>query len=693
MEKNYLIGCPSAGFSENKVIYFRKQFTANKGSSLKLKAFADAQYKLYINGSFADAGPAKGNDKELYYNELDLSKYLIDGTNEIEFRVLNLRSYGEKPQYLFVTSLRRSGTAVLEVTGTLNNEPFVTDETWDCAVEDGIEFFAPTYAYHTGMQEHIDGKKYKKVKWEKAVMLTKAPKLDWGETTPWHNVKSPIPLMKLDKKSMELKVNKTFDFGYITTAYLKLAISGKGKLTLTYAEKYKNENEDRADKNGAFEGDSDIIEVDGEVIFEPYRFRCFRFIKLEAIGDIKIKEAAAYETGYPIEIKDDYDFGNDTDNKLWEISRRTLERCMQDTFTDCPYYEQLQYSMDTYLQQIFAYQVSGDDRLQRRAIKDFAMSINAEGLAQSRTPSVRNQFIPCFSLYYIMMVLEHFERFGDESLFEENLPYILEVLNWYKRHCNADGLVVRSEYWHFIDWAQNYMPSRGVPPYEENATLGIESLMLSYVLKRLAGNLKETDYAAMADVFIKRADKINKAANEKYYCEKTGAYSSTENKKIFGQHMQIWAVLSECATGERAKSIMKKSFEFKGSLVTFAYMYFLFRALEKTDLYNMRKIALDELRRLTTLNCTTIPETPVNSRSECHAWGAVALYEFTAMDLGVKQCKNKIVIKPYTEDRDYAKGTVNTSLGEVYIEWKKENDRVILEYKAPEGAEVIYESN
>ena len=63
------------------------------------------------------------------------------------------------------------------------------------------------------------------------------------------------------------------------------------------------------------------------------------------------------------------------------------------------------------------------------------------------------------------------------------------------------------------------------------------------------------------------------------------------------------------------------------------------------------------------------------------------------MDLGVKQCKNKIVIKPYTEDRDYAKGTVNTSLGEVYIEWKKENGRVILEYKAPEGAEVIYESN
>ena len=693
MKMNHLIGCKSAEFSQNKVVYFKKIFEAKKGAELKLKAFADAQYKLYVNGTLADAGPAKGNDKELYYNELDLSKYTVDGTNEIEFRVLSLKAYGEKPQHLFVTSLRRSGTAVLEAEGTLDGKPFVTDETWDCAVEDGIEFLVPLYANYTGAPEKTDGRVYRKLKWEKAAVLTKSPKLDWGETTPWHNKKSPIPLMRLDEKRMTIKTDETFDFGYITTAYLKLRLVGKGRITFTYAEKYINENEDRADRNGVFEGDSDIIDIDGELVFEPYRFRCFRFIKTDTIGDIKIEEAYAYETGYPIEIKDDYDFGNDTDNKLWEISRRTLERCMQDTFTDCPYYEQLQYAMDTYLQQVFAYQVSCDDRLQRRSIRDFAMSLNAEGLTQSRAPSVRHQFIPCFSLYYIMMVSEHFERFGDESLLEENLPHIIQVLNWYKKHSDKNGLVKRSEYWHFIDWAEDYMPDRGVPPYGEDTTLGIESLMLSYVLKRFGNNLKGTDYSALADMLIQRAEKINMAANEEYYSEKDGAYSSCGNKKIFGQHMQIWAVLSECATGERAKNIMKRSFDFKGSQATFAYMYFLFRALEKTGLYKMRKYALDELRRLTRLNCTTIPETPVDSRSECHAWGAVVLYEFTAMDLGVKQCGNKITINPYTDERESAKGTVMTALGEVYVEWKKENGRVLLNCRAPKGAEIVNEAN
>ena len=692
MERNHLITCKSAGFSKNGVIYFRKKFESEKGGRLRLNVFADARYKLYINGVFADAGPAKGNDKELYFNEVDLSGFLKDGENEIEVRVLNLRSCGEMPQYLFLTSVRRSGSGVLEICGEADGKPFVTDGTWDCAADEGIEFRIPKYANYTGTPEYIDSDKYKKLNWEKAVVITDSPKLDWGETTPWHNKKSPVPNMKLEERKIELSPNGIFDFGYITTSYLKIVCRGKGKLRLTYAEKYKNKNEVRTDKTGILEGDCDTLDLKGEeVVFEPYWFRCFRYIKTESEGEIEISAAYAYETGYPLDIKDDYDFGSEEDNKLWKISVRTLERCMQDTFTDCPYYEQLQYAMDTYLQSIYAYRISADDRLQRRAIRDFAMSVNSEGLVQSRTPSVRNQFIPCFSLYYIMMVLEHFERFGDEDLLYENIPQILQVLNWYEKYSNADGLVVRSSYWHFIDWAEEYMPLRGVPPYEDGATLGIESLMLSYVLNRLGNDLKDTKYSGIAEMFTEKAERINRSAEEKYFSEETCAYSNTENKKTFSQHMQIWAVLSGCAGDERAERIMKKSFEFKSAQATFAYAYFLFRALEKANLYYMREDMLNRLRRLTKLGCTTLPETPVNSRSECHAWSAAAIYEFTVMDLGVKQCKNKILIKPYTDGRNSAKGTVMTAFGEVYAEWKKVNGKVVLKYRAPEGAEVVTE--
>lgn len=688
MRYSNVIVCPKAGQYENKIIVYRKLFNANKNGEFVVNVFADARYKLYVNGILADVGPAKGNNKELYYNTVDLGRLLKDGENEIKAYVLNLSSLGDVKTPWIIMSLTRNGTGAFELWGTLNGSEFKTDDSWECAVDDSVEFSRGVYAFLAGACESVNAKKSGRLKWDKAAIAENGKYYAWGESRIWNNTKSPIPLMRLDKMKINLCIDSVFDFGYLTTSYLKIKCSGTGKLKLTYAERYKAEgSEDRADKDGIVEGDFDILDIDGDFVYEPYWYRCFRFIKVETEGDVKINDSYAYETGYPIEIKANYNFGNKADNKLWEISLRTLERCMQDTFMDCPYYEQLQYGMDTYLQSIFAYQLSGDDRLQRRAIRDFALSVNADGLVQSRTPGASKQFIPAFALFYIMMVLEHFKRFRDKKLFCCNMPTILQVLNWFAEHSNCDGMVVKSEYWHFIDWAQDF--KGGVPPYEEGATLGIENLMLCRVLSELAEAVKGTEYCGFAAEFSKRADNIRNYANEMYYSEEEGAYALTEKKTSFCQHMQVWAVLSGTAEGDRAKNIMQKSFEFKNAQSSFSFSYFLFRALEKTGLYHLRENTLDKLRRLTEYNCTTVPETPEMPRSECHAWSAVALYEFTAMDLGVREIDGKIVIKPYTDGRNSAKGTVMTSFGGVYVEWEKKNGRIKLKYKAPDGIDVV----
>ncbi len=59
------------------------------------------------------------------------------------------------------------------------------------------------------------------------------------------------------------------------------------------------------------------------------------------------------------------------------------------------------------------------------------------------------------------------------------------------------------------------------------------------------------------------------------------------------------------------------------------------------------------------------------------------LYEFTAMDLGVKQQGNKIVINTYTKDRKSVEGTAFTSLGRIYAEWEVSGQE---EYKLKQRA-------
>ena len=687
MRYSNVIICRDAEPFRNQIICYKKVFQANKGMDFKVNVFADAHYKLYVNGTLADVGPAKGNNKELYYNTIRLGRFLKNGENEVVVRVLNLSSVGDTGKPWLLMSLVRNGTGALELWGTLNDEEFKTDETWECAVDEGVELSRGVYAFLTGEQEKVNALASNNLKWKPAVLADCGKYYAWGEGRVWNNVKSPLPLMELSEKKIKLSQEEVFDFGFITTTYLKIKCSGKGKLKLLYAERYQKEgSENRADKSGRIEGDFDIIDIDGEFVYEPYWYRCFRFLKIETEGSVKIGEAYAYETGYPVKIKEDHDFSDEIDNKLWEISLRTLKRCMQDTFIDCPYYEQLQYAMDTYLQSLYAYQVTVDDRLQRRAIRDFALSVNADGLTQSRTPSALKQFIPSFALFYIMMVLEHFERFGEKQLLTENMPSILSVVNWYIKHSNENGMVEKSEYWHFIDWTKGF--KAGVPPYEEGTTLGIESLMFCYVLRRLGNAVKNTEFSGLADVFLKRAGRIQEYADSRYYSEEVGAYALTETKAAFCQHMQIWAVLSGIAVDERARNIMLKSFEFKEAQVSFAFSWFLFRALEKTNLYFLREDMLNRLRKLPANNCTTVPETPDNPRSECHGWSAVVLYEFAVMDLGVRKVGNKIVIKPYTNGRKAARGTVVTPLGDVYVEWVKRNGKIELDYKAPVGVEV-----
>ena len=196
------------------------------------------------------------------------------------------------------------------------------------------------------------------------------------------------------------------------------------------------------------------------------------------------------------------------------------------------------------------------------------------------------------------------------SVVDENMPFIMQIFAWYKHHSDEYSLVHESEYWHFIDWAEEFGEARGVPTGEKDAVLGIETLMLCYTLGKTARVLSGTIYESLAKNIKDEPIKIKQSANKLLYSKENSFIPIRKIRSIFCQHGQIWAVLSGCADGEKAKKIMEKSFSLSRATVSFAYAYFLFRALEKTELYHMRKSMIDSLRNLVSLGCTTVPETP-----------------------------------------------------------------------------------
>lgn len=684
-------------FNENAVYYFRKTFSAGKVKKAVVNVSADARYKLYINGCLAAVGPCKGSEREKYYDKIDISEYIRDGENEILAQVLQLTSCQYPDGHRFLCSVYRTGAMMFTLWGKYEDntgvKAIVTDGTWECAKDDAVSFAVPEYAFYAGINE-VKGcgpaPVWSRAK-ESAPALYKEQKepLFYGEIGNWFMSERPIPMMRLEKKRLTPIGNNIYDAGAFTTGLVSVKLKGTGDARLVYGECFvkiqdgKEVKDIRDDITGEIRGDWDRIYVQGEAEYETFWFKTFRYIHVETSGGITVESIEYTDLCYPLEIPDDYDFGNEADNRLWEMSIRTLHRCMHETYEDCPYYEQLQYVFDTSIQILFTYKITNDDRLARKLIHDFAQSYHFGSTIQSRFPSASIQYIAEFPMFFIIMLHDHYKNFADREFILQYLHIIDGVILWYKNNIGKDGLIARTIYWEYIDWADGWNGNRGCP--EGKRALTVQNMLFVKALQcaqYLNSVCQRNDTAREYEALCK---KIESRLNELCYDADKALYYDSADRISYSQHPQLWAVLCDMVDREKGKRMLEESFTMK-SQAAFGYTYYLFKALEKAGLEERKKDVLDSLRRLTELGCTTIPETPADARSECHGWGAVAIYEFTTHVLGVEviDAHNKeVVIQPEISGRDYAKGAVATKWGYIRVAWKKSGSTFSITLELP----------
>ena len=703
---------PEAKISDTKTYYFKKSFTLDSVCGGVVEISAQARYKLFINGEMVGVGPCKGTREKTYFDTICVEDYLKVGENEIFCEVLQLVSTDMEGKMAPIEGVTRVGSAILTMELRAGDTVLQTDESWLCAKVDAIEHINARSCYSAATREKWDGVSLKSLEFVNAKVMTGVSNGEedhywWGATNKCFLFERPIPMLDFKDKTSIVSFDGTyFEAKYLTFGFPRFKISGKGKIDLVYFECFDSDkgktSAKRTDRSlGICREMIDTVIVDGETIFEPFWFRCFRFIKIECEGEIEISLEKLTEVNYPLDIRTDYDFGRDDDNGLWDISVRTLQRCMHETYEDCPFYEQLQYAMDTSLQMLYNYQLSDDDLLARKAMSDFAQAQHADGLMPSRTPCVVDQHIPTFQFYFIFMVYAHYIRFGDKALVSEHLRAMDGVIEWFKRHMTPQGLVGQSKYWNFVDWAKpwGYVEGKcdgGVPVFIDGGEIGIYNPMMAYFLQCGAKLNAVLGRGDVAKEYLDLADSIIESTNKYFWDEEKGLYADDLVHSRYSQHMQTWCVLSGACDRKRARAIMENSLDLDAK-ATYAFAYFYFRALESVGMYDKTEEMMDSYRGLLKLDCTTIPETPTESRSDCHAWGALAIYEFSATVLGVRTYdveEKSISIKPYIKGRDSARGTVSTIAGNVFVSWRCENGQFTLHIKSNDNVrKVIYLPN
>lgn len=690
-------------FSNSRIYVFKKSFTALDCDKCSVDISAECRYKLYVNGRLVSHGPAKAAENEKYYDTLDISPYLVSGENELLVRVLQLPADDMVNIAQPIYALFRSGNMLLwcriTLTGNSGQRVINTDEGWLCRPENGITLNRPVQGVSASLSETVDTLVPCAEFLPAAIVMPArgdfSEKISFGCTDRFYLRKREIPHLFLKNGNFASERDGVYDAGCLKFGYIRAKFSGRGRVRLTYAECYGHpgNKSDRCDPALGLYGDTDEISVSGEYEFLPFWYRCFRFVKCELIGDVRLKSIDFIETGYPFEFEKDYDFGSAEDNALWDISLRTLKLCAHETYEDCPFYEQLQYQMDTSLQMLFTYCLTDDDALARQAIRAYAASQRGDGLMTSRYPALEIQYIPTFSLFFIFMLHCHLVRFGNKDFVKEYLDCAEGVLKWFEKRENENGLITRTHFWNFIDWADGWGPTAGAPVPDDSSPIAHHNLMVAWASRLLAEVYEALGRSERARDLNKKADRLCQSAKRAFFAD--GIFYDDEKRTRKSEHAQVWAVLSGAIDPDTGRAALEAARTWE-TRSTFAFAYFLFRAYEKCGIYEYSRDMMDALRALPKMNCTTVPETPHHPRSECHAWGSIAIYEFTHTLLGVKADSRLpyITVDPRIEPGKCAKGFAFTHFGKLFIRVENVNGLKIfvtapgnVHFRFPEGSE------
>lgn len=732
--KSWWISHPASSLLDYGVFHYRKTFDLKEvPDRFVVHVSADNRYSLYVNGTFVCEGPVKSDFLHWNYETVNIAPYLHPGSNVIASQVYNLGTYRQPSQFTRYTAFILQGDQPDQY---LVN----TNETWKVYQNKAYSPIVITEQmahgfYVTGPCDSIDAASYP-WGWEQLVFNDS----EWPQAkgfvqdrgtgrgyihgTPWSLIPRTMPFMEQKKERIAriarysgIEPNDDFlkgmrpliipgnskavillDNNALTVGYPELSISGgkASQIKIVYGEALFDSKGVKGNRNQIdgkiISGAYDIFIADGAPgrLFRPLCLRTFRYVQMEIRTDdepLLINDYYNIFTAYPLEEKAVFSCQPDTArlSKIWNVGWHTARLCANETYWDCPYYEQLQYVGDTRIQSLISLYVSGDDRLMRNALVQINNSVIPEGLTLCRAPSNIQAIIPPFSLIWVSMAHDYHMHRNDSIFVRQFLPNIRSVLTWYEDRLQANGLLGPLDWWQFIDWTDEF--PNGVPPGAEPGNSALISLTYAYTLQRAAELFRYYGYAQEGNKYLERANRIKKGVGSLCYDNQRKLFAETPEKKIFSQHTNIMAVLTDLIPLKEQQELLENILADKSLIqCSIYYKFYLMRALLKSDLGGLYTSQLKVWQEMLDLGLTTFPETEPNSksivgaRSDCHAWSASVCYDFLSIICGINPAEHgfkTVEIKPNPGYLTHIKGIMPHPEGFVEMDMSFREEHVI----------------
>ena len=440
---------------KNKHILFRKKITVENFDKATVRISADDYYKLYINGRFVTQGPAPGYHFNYYYNEIDVSDFLVKGENIIAVHTY----YQGLVNRVWVSCDKRHGFVFdMCVDDNLVCE---SDESWKCAYHTGYtecgKFgYETQYAevYNAGAPEcGFENFDFNDSDWDNAVFKPKDDHtlvLQPTKQLDIYDVK-PLSVIKNDEGLL-------VDFGFEAVGYIKFNASGNmgDTVVMRYGEELNEDGSVRWQMRCCCNYEEKfVLSGKGFDTLYQYDYKAFRYAQLIIPDgvDIDVDSIVFTVRHYPFKELKHYSGNNETLSKIYKLCSDTIKYGVQEVFMDCSHREKGQYLGDVTISGLAHMVLTGDPAMIIKALDNYCQSsFICKGL-MTVAPSSFMQEIADYSLQFPFQVLSVYKYTNDIEFLKRMYPYVMNVYEYFNAYRRENGLIESvKDKWNLVDW-------------------------------------------------------------------------------------------------------------------------------------------------------------------------------------------------------------------------------------------------
>lgn len=636
--------------SENDTwLCFRKEILVEDESDLKqviARIAVDSKYWLYINGEIiVREGALKRSETRdsIYYDELDISKYLNVGENTIAVLVW----------YFGDTSFSHSssGQGAFLFQARIGKEYIISDNTWKVKANPGYihDLWRPNNRlieyniyYDAALADNNWYRpEYDDSSWEYASVLAPAGSPAWGTLIP-----RSIPQFKFSENIIEY-VNMDDYRGHITAygevlemilpynaqlvPYFKIVAPEEGMKITIKTDTYTDINGDSIryqylTKNGIqeFEG---LAWLNGEKVY------------YEIPEGIKIISLGYRETGYDSEMVGAFESDDEFLNKLWQMSRRTSYVNMRDSYMDCPNRERAQWTADMnlgMLQSLYSLDTNAN-ALYEKGVRTIVGWRFGTHLLTVVPITGSHLHLPTQNLAGIYSTYEYYRYTGNKKILEDAYAAYRDYLDIWTINEKKNS-VDRTESYGVWEWGDSS---------SEKDYKGLETMWYYIALDNVGKMAKILGYTEDYNVISERLTKVNEII-DKHWTKK--GYKFT-NDNFIDERVNTLAVISGIADTEKydvIKRLLTKNYQ------ATPYMeYYCLEALCKmgyiTDAQERMKDRYDEMVNGEEAGSTLWEHWTLETGTKNHTWSGGPLVIMSKYFAGIEPLDvgyNRIFIKP-----------------------------------------------